>query len=417
MRLLKSVKVPGKNSFCALDVGSHKLTVAFAVIGGQEGLGNILIESSPAKGIFKGVVNDLALFSETIRRALGKMETRCGQKIPRVSVSINGNYIQARHSVAAVALAEHGMRCITKRDVGRLNQQTKTLGLELDEYLLHQYPQGYSIDRHNMTLNPVGLHGRKLEEDLLLVTAAASHVENIVRAVEQAGCDVENCVYAGIAAAHAVLTPEEREKGVVLVDIGETLTGVLVYKEDVARHMSILSFGGRNISEIVSQFCGLSLEAADELKRNSLELTSEEAGSEEVLVRSDNVYRSVKKAELAGVIAPEIEKFLETLKSRIAESGLERVLSYKVVVVGGLSLQEGLLEKMERALGMPVRLGLPRSLNQTSLSQAPLYASAVGLLEMQLEDHRRRSFPSQAQDKAPWRKLGDYLADLYHDYF
>lgn len=416
MRFIKTTKNFQRNSFCSLDAGSHKVTVACAAASG-EGLGPIHVESVPAKGIFKGVVNDMTLFSETIRKAVEKIEEKSGFKIQRLGISINGNYIQSRHSVSATALAEHGMRCITKRDVERLNQQTRTLGLELEEHLLHQYPQGFSIDRHNMTLNPIGLHGRKLEENLLLVTAPASYIENIVRAVEQAGFDVDNCVYSGVAAAEAVLNPEEKEKGCVLVDIGETLTGVLIFREEVVRHVAILSFGGKNISEIVANFCQLPLEAADEFKRNSLELAMDESESEEVLVRADNVYRSVKKAELAAAIAPEIEKFLEILKSSILDSKVERVSSYRVVVTGGVSLLEGLLEKMERALCMPVRLGLPKSLSQTSLSRAPQYASAVGLLEMQMKDHRRKSFLAQAQDKAPWHKFADYLADLYHDYF
>ena len=416
MRFVKTARPIQRNSFCSLDAGSHKVTVACAAPAG-DGLGTIHIESVPAQGIFKGVVNDMTLFSETIRKAVGKIEDKCGSKIQRLGVSLNGNYIQSRHSVSATALAEHGMRCITKRDIERLNQQTRTLGLELDEHLLHQYPQGFSIDRHNMTLNPIGLHGRKLEEDLLLVTAPASYVENIVRAVEQAGFDVDNCVYSGVAAAEAVLSSDEKERGVVLVDIGETLTGVLIFREDVVRHVNILSFGGKNVSEIVANFCQMPLEAADEFKRNSLELVLDEAETEEVLVRADNAYRTVKKAELASVIAPEIEKFLEILKSSILDSRVERVSSYPIVVTGGVSLLEGLLENMERALAMPVRLGLPKSLSQTSYSRVPQYASAVGLLEMQMEDHRRRSFLNQAQDKAPWRKFADYLADLYHDYF
>ncbi len=417
--LNKDKKKAQRNVFYALDIGSQKITLSSArVAADHEHLEDVVLESMPVKGIFKGVVNDLALLSDSIRQVAKRMEARQGQKISRLALSINGNYIQARHSTAAVALAERGTRTITKRDVDRLNQQARTLGLELDEHLLHEYPQGYSVDRHNMTLNPLGLHGRKLQEDLLLVCTPASYVENIVRAVEHAGCDVTMIVYSGIAAAQAVLSLDERDKGAILVDVGETLTGVVVYQEGVVRHLGILSFGGKNITEIVANFCHVPLASADEIKRTSLELTAEDEESEEVMIRSDDVYRSVKKTELAGAIAPEIDKFLELLKKAILDSGVENVSSFGVVVVGGLSLLEGLLERMERTLGLSVRLGLPGGgAGQLALSQAPLYASAVGLLEMQLEDYRHSCFFLQARQKGPWRKLADYLADLYHDYF
>jgi cell division protein FtsA len=412
-------KMAQHNVFYALDIGSRKVTLGSArAAGNHEHLEDVVLESMPAKGIFKGVVNDLALLSDSIRQVAKRMEARRGQKISRLAVSINGNYIQARHSLAAIALAERGTRTITKRDIDRLNHQTRTLGLELDEHLLHEYPQGYSVDRHNMTLNPLGLHGRKLQEDLLLVSAPASYVENIVRAVEHAGCDVTRLVYSGIAAAQAVLSLGEKEKGAILIDVGETLTGVVICQEGVVRHLSVLSFGGKNITEIVANFCRVPLASADEIKRTSLELTVEGEESEEIMIKSEDVYRCVKKGELAGAISPEIDKFLELLKKAIFDSGIENVSSFGVVVVGGLSLLEGLLERMERTLGLSVRLGLPGGeAGQIALSQAPLYASAIGLLEMQLQDYRYSRFLFTAQQKGPWRKLSDYLADLYHDYF
>lgn len=407
-----------RNVFYALDIGSQKMTLGCArVASDQARLEDVILETMPAKGIFKGVVNDLSLLSDSIRQIIKRMESRREQKIARLAVSINGHYIQARHSTAAIALAERGTRSITKRDVDRLNQQTRTLGLELDEHLLHEFPQGYSVDRHNMTLNPLGLHGRKLQEDLLLVCASSSYVENIVRAVEHAGCDVTTLAYSGIAAAQAVLSPDEKDGGAVLVDVGETLTGVVVYQDGIVRHLGILSFGGKNITEIVSNFCRIPLASADDIKRTSLELTAEGEESEEIMIKSDDAYRSVKKIELAGAIAPEIDKFLELLKDAIFNNGIENIGSFNVVVVGGLSLLEGLLERMERKIGLAVRLGLPKEVGRIALSQAPLYASAMGLLEMQLQDYRRSHFFLRAQQKGPWHKLAGYLADLYHDYF
>lgn len=164
-----------------------------------------------------------------------------------MALSINGNYINARRSIAAIALSERGMRSITRRDIERLNLQARTLGLELDENLLHEYPQGYSIDKHNMTLNPLSLHGRKLEVDLLLICANTGYIENITKAVEQAGLDVTKVVFSGVSASEAVLSPQEKEKGTILIDMGDALTSVLIFKDGVVRKVNVLSLGERTL--------------------------------------------------------------------------------------------------------------------------------------------------------------------------
>lgn len=401
----------------ALDIGSKKITLAAAGMSQPGVLNPIFIETCLSKGIFKGVVNDLAGLSDSVQQIFRRMEARCGQKATHTAVSLNGNYINARHSVAAVALAERGMRSITRRDIEKLNLQARMLGLELNEHLLHEFPQGYSVDRHNMILNPFGLHGRKFEMDLLLVSADTGYIENITKAIEQAGLDVRQLVFSGIAASAAVLSEEEKEKGAVLVDIGDALTGVLVFKDGAVRRLHVLSFGGRNLTEVIANYFKLTPELAEEVKESSLEIDNDIQEADEVMIKSDFVYRPIRKKELYSLILPEIEKFITTLKSVVLESGVDGIAGMPVVVTGGLSLLGGLLEKMEHDLGMPVKMGLVKGSNDIPATKAPAYAAAIGLLYMKRDSYQTNILKIQSQGKNKVGRMFDYLVNLYQDYF
>ena len=402
----------------ALDIGSKKLTLAAAPLDATGEIGSAVVATHPARGIFKGVVNDLAALSEAIQELFGEMEGRCHAKALTTSLSVNGNYIDVRHSQTAIALSEHGTRSITKRDADRLNQQARTLGLELDEYLLHEYAQGYSIDRHNMTLNPLGLHGRKFEMDLLLVAAKSGYLDNIRKAVEQAGLDIHAILYSGVAASEGVLTQEEKEKGVIVVDIGDALTGVLIYKDGIPRSVHVVSFGGRNLTEVLANYCKISPEAAENIVRTELDVAHDVDETEEVMVKTSDGFKPFRKKELAAVVAPEIDRFVGMLTRLVSDSGISGLSGAKIVVTGGLSLLEGLLEKMEGDMGQSVKMGIPQKAGDIPLSQAPSYAAAIGLLLCQTR--RQETFlglkvPAESKNKIS--KLIDYVTNLYHDYF
>ena len=393
------------------------MTLAVGVAQGRGPLSPILIETQSSKGIFKGVVNDLAALSDSVQQLFKKMEARCNIKATKVALSINGNYINARNSLAAMALSERGTRSITRRDIDRLNLQARTLGLELDENLLHEFPQGYSIDQHNMTLNPLGLHGRKFEGNLLLICAKGGYIENITKAVEQAGVDVVHIVFSAVAASEAVLSPEEKQKGSILIDIGDALTTVLIFKDGVVRKTSVLSFGGKNISEIISNYCKISLELADEIKESSIEISREIPENEEIMIKTEDGYRPIRKKELIAIIQPELDKFIAMLKSVIFESGAGGIAGVKVIVTGGLSLLEGLLEKMEYDLGLPVKMGIAKGPLDIPTSKSPAYASAIGLLYLRRDDYQKDATLLRSQGRNKLAKVLDYITNLYQDYF
>lgn len=401
----------------ALDIGSKKIALVAGGVGRENALSPIYMEAQVSKGIFKGVVNDMAALTDSLQQVFKKMEVRTREKATQVALSVNGNYINTRNSIAAMAISERGTRSITKRDIEKLNIQARTLGLDLDDCLLHEYPQGYSVDRHNMTLNPLGLHGRRFEMDLLLISAHAGYIENITKSVEQAGLDVVHLVYSGVAASEALLSDEDKEKGVVLVDIGDTLTGVLIFKDGVVRRARVLTFGGKNISEIIAQYFKFPLELADHIKETSLEVERDIPETEEAMIKTEDEFRPLKKKELALIVLPEIDKFTATLKSVILDSGVPGIHGSSIIATGGLSLLEGLLEKMERDLGLPVHMGLSKGLCGLSFSQMPAYVAAIGLLRLQKESQDRIGNNLKAQGKNKLSRAVDYISHLYQDYF
>ncbi|HAJ57034.1 MAG TPA: cell division protein FtsA [Candidatus Omnitrophica bacterium] len=406
-----------KRYLYALDIGSKKLALAAGGINKDNTLSPVYIETFPSKGIFKGVVNDLAAMSDSVQQIFKKMSTRTHEIAAETALSINGNYINTRNSIAAMAVSERGTRSITKRDMDKLNAQARTLGLELDEHLLHEYPQGYSVDRHNMTLNPLGLHGRRFEMDLLLISAHAGYIENITKAVEQAGLDVTDVVFSAVAASEGVLSEEDKDKGVVLVDIGDTLTGVLIFKDGVVRRARVIPFGGRNITEIISNFYKIPPDLADSMKESSLEIEHGISDTEEVMIKSEYEFKAVKKKELASIVVPEIDNFIAMLKGLIFESGVPGISGCNIVVTGGFSLLEGLLEKMEIDLGLPVKMGKPNGLPDLPISKVPAYTGAIGLLYLQRRSRATIGANLQAQGKNKLARTLDYITTLYQDYF
>ena len=409
-------RLAGPRYVFALDIGSKKVSLAAAKAAtAADAAGELVIETHPVKGIFKGVVNDLAALSDVVAHVAGRMESRVGQKVAQAALSINGNYIVSRRSRVAMALSERGTRSVTRQDLEYLSEQARLLGTELDEYLIHEIPQGYSIDRHPMTRRPLGLHGRRLETEVLVVTAPHAHVSDVVKAVERVGVDVTRVHAANLAAAEAVLSPEEKERGVVLIDIGDTLTGVVVFKEGAPRYLRVLSFGGHNLLEIIANYCHVTMEVAESIAMDSLEIDAQPQESDAVMIRAEGMFRPVSKKDLLAVVVAEMNNFIALLHDAVAESPAKTSSGMSVVVTGGLSLVEGLLEKLEQDLSLPVRLGVPRGLGKVSVSLSVTCAAAVGLALRTSAAAGEAPFLQASKGRVA--RLVDSLKQMYQDYF
>jgi cell division protein FtsA len=418
MKTLWNSKTAHPAYLYALDIGSRKLTLAAAPFAQKGSSASVLVETCPAQGVFKGIVNDIALLGESVGKVFAAMQARTGVKATRTAISINGNYVASRLVRAAMALAERGTRSISERDMVQLDRQARTLGLDLEEILLHEFPQGYYVDRHNATMNPLGLHGRKFETELLVVAAPAVHLENITKAIERAGLDITHVAFSGVAAGDAVLSGEDKEKGAVVVDIGDALSCVLAYKDGRPRFVRVLAFGGKDLVETIGNYCQVTASVAEEILRTSLEISPEATDDDEVMIKVDELFKPVKKKELAAVVAGDIDEFVATLKSVIVQDVRAKGLAgAKVVVTGGLSLLEGLLERMEQELGVSVKMGIPKTTGQVSAAVAPAYAAALGLLQRQVQSAVAASYGVSKDGKSPFTRWVDHVKHIYQDYF
>lgn len=401
-----------------LDVGSGRLALATGIVLPDGRIEEVSVETFASKGIHKGVVSDLSGLSRAIGELFSRMEKKTRHRATHVSVGVNGNYVAGKNSFSAMALCETGMRSVTKRDLERLMKQARLLGLELDESLLHEFVQGYSIDRRNRTLAPLGLHGRKIDLDLYLLYAPSSEIENLTKAFSQAGLDVSGVAFSGYACARAVSVMEEREQGCFVADVGDSLTTLVFIKDNILRGASVIPFGGRVLAQAISEKCGISLSLAREILESSLDISAEGSGSEEIMVRADDTYRPIRAQEVIDAVIPELGKFNDVLKTqmlRLKKDYMES--SYGMISTGGLSLLEGFLEKMEQAIEVPVRLGSVRGLGDVTVSRSPLWACSLGLLILQSEEHLANGFGQAAPQKNAFHRLRDSVVHLYQDYF
>jgi len=405
------------SEFCfALDIGSKTVALAAARSDATDPVAELLMETQPAKGIFKGVVNDLSALSDVVAHVADRMAHRTGQKVHQASIAINGNYITSRCSRVAMALSGSGTRSITRRDMAYLCEQARFLGLEIDEHLIHEIPQGYSIDRHPMTHHPLGLHGRRLETEVLVVAAPHTHINNVVKAVERVGVDVTQIHAASLAAAEAVLSPEEKERGVIMMDMGDTLTGVVVFKGGLPRILRILPFGERNLVEIIANYCHVTMERAEAITRDSLEIDGQPQESDAVMIRAEGMFRPVSKIELLDVVVAEMDKFVAMAHDAVTESVAANP-GMSVVVTGGLSLVEGLLEKLEKDLSLPVRLGVPRGMAHIPVSRSVTSAAAAGLIALSCPSAGIAPSLLFEESKSKVTRWVDTFRHLYQDYF
>ncbi|MGE5280140.1 MAG: cell division FtsA domain-containing protein, partial [Deltaproteobacteria bacterium] len=237
----------------------------------------------------------------------------------------------------------------------------------------------------------------------------------VVKAVERAGIDVRGVHAASLAAAESVLSREEKERGVVLVDIGDTLTGIAVFKEGAARSLRVLSFGGRNLAEIIANYCHVTMDVAEGIVRDSLEFDATLPVSDELMIRAEGMFRPLPKKELADVVVTEIDKFAVLARDAVVESA-SACPGMSVVATGGLSLVEGLLEKLEGDLALSVRLGAPRGMAHIPVSVSVACAAAAGMLFETLPSGDGQPLLLQ-ESRNKVARLVESLRHLYQDYF
>ena len=380
-------KKTDRNLIVGLDIGTSKVA---AIVGEQtsEGVIEVIgIGSSPSRGMKKGVVVNLESTVHSIQRAVEEAELMAGCKIHSVYAGIAGSHIGSLNSHGIVAIKD---KEVTQSDVDRVIDSARAVAIPADQKILHILPQEFIIDRQEGIKEPVGMSGIRLEARVHMVTGAVSAAQNIIKCIRRCNLEVDDIILEQLASCTAVLTDDEKELGVCLVDIGGGTTDIAVFTEGAIRHTAVIPIAGDQVTNDIAVALRTPTLHAEEIKINHACALTQLASLEdtiEVPSIGDRPARRISKQNLAEIVEPRYEELMILVQAELRRSGFEDLIAAGIVVTGGSSKMEGLVDLAEEVFHMPVRLGVPSDVGGlTDVASNPIYATGVGLLMFGLQN-------------------------------
>ncbi len=370
-----------KDLVVGLDIGTAKVMVVVAEVlpGGELKLAGLGV--APSNGLKRGVVVNIDATVQSIQLALKEAELMADCKISRVYTGITGSHIRGINSSGMVAVKD---REVTAADVARVVETAKAINISTDQRLLLVEPQEFVIDGQDVK-EPIGMSGIRLEAKVHIVTGAQSAAENIIKCVRRCGLDVEQLMLNPLASSLAVLTEDERELGVALVDIGAGTTDLAIFTNGAIRHTAVIPIAGDLITSDIAMALRTPTKDAEDIKVESgfaKQLLADPESQVEVPGLGDRGPRMLSKQALAGVIEPRVEEIFSLVQQVIRESGFEEMLSSGIVLTGGSSVMPGMIELGEDIFLKPVRRGIPKySRALADMVAQPRAATVMGLME------------------------------------
>ncbi|WP_038211727.1 cell division protein FtsA [Xenophilus azovorans] len=370
-----------KDLVVGLDIGTAKVMVVVAEVlpGGELKLAGLGV--APSNGLKRGVVVNIDATVQSIQQALKEAEFMADCKISRVYTGITGSHIRGINSSGMVAVKD---KEVTATDVARVVETARAINISSDQRLLLVEPQEFVIDGQDVK-EPIGMSGMRLEAKVHIVTGAQSAAENIIKCVRRCGLEVDQLMLNPLASSQAVLTEDERELGVVLVDIGAGTTDVAIFTGGAIRHTAVIPIAGDLITSDIAMALRTPTKDAEDIKVENgfaKQLLADPETQVEVPGLGDRGPRLLSKQALAGVIEPRIEEIFSLVQQVVRESGYEEVLSSGVVLTGGSAVMPGMVELAEDIFLKPVRRGIPKYSSALSdMVAQPRAATVMGLLE------------------------------------
>jgi cell division protein FtsA len=364
-----------------LDIGTTKVCAVVAEVDSAEGITILGAGTVSCRGLRKGIVANIDWTVRSIKDAIESAQTMAGVEIRTIYVGIGGSHVRSSGSdgVAAIAGGE-----VTRRDVDRVLEGARAIPVDADRQILHVLPREYTVDSQDGIRDPIGMAGVRLGVKVNLVTAATSCVQNVIRCAERCGLTVADVVLQPLASAEAVLSDDEKEIGVAVVDIGGGTTDLLLYVDGGIAHTSVVPVGGNNITSDIAAGLRTPMAEADRLKRLSGCALGRMVGDDEEIEVpgvGGHAPRKTARRVLSDIIEPRVEEMFAVVRKRIEDTGMLEQLSAGVVLTGGAVLLQGMCEFSEEILGMPVRIGMPTGIKGiTQLVHGPEYATGVGLV-------------------------------------
>lgn len=391
-------------TIAGLDVGTSKVALVIGELT-PTGVDVIGIGQHPSRGLRKGIVVNIDSTVEAIKRAVAEAEQMAGVEIESVFASIGGAHLAGTNSQGVVAVQGRN-REVTAADVARAIEVARDVPIPRDREILHVLTQAFTVDDHDGIREPIGMLGTRLGVQVHLITGAAAAVQNVVRSVNRAGLTVRDVVLQPLASAESVLTPDERDLGVLLIEIGGGTTNVALFREGAVWHTAVIPLGGDHITNDIAIGLRTPPGDAEELKKHhgcaqtNLILEDETI---EVASIGGRKPRVLSRQTLSRIIQARVEEILSLVARGLTQAGLEDAATAGVVVTGGATIMDGVPELAEATFDLPVRRGIPKWVGGLyDQVESPVFAAAVGLTLYAARQERqpggglRRAGPGEA---------------------
>ncbi len=372
-----------KNLIVGLDIGTSKIVTLVAELLPEGTVKVIGLGQHPSKGLKKGVVINIDSTMQAIQRSLEEAELMADCKIKSVYTGIAGSHIKSLNSHGMVKIKEDE---VTQMDVDRVVETARAIALPADQQILHILTQEFIIDGQDDVREPHGMSGMKLEVKVHIVTGAVAAAQNIVKCIKRCGIEAEDLILQPLASSVAVLTEDEKELGVCIVDIGGGTTDIAVFKNGSISHTAVIAIAGDQMTNDIAVAFRTPTQSAEDIKIKygcALRQLADPRETVEVQGVDGREARQLSIQTLAEVIEPRVVELYELVLQELRRSGMEEMIASGIVITGGSSLMRGMMELGEEIFHMPVRLGMPRYIGGLSeVRSNPRYATSVGLVLM-----------------------------------
>ncbi|MBK6509144.1 MAG: cell division protein FtsA [Haliea sp.] len=391
-----------KKLIVGLDIGTSKVVAIVGEIGADGSIEIVGIGSNPSKGMKKGVVVNIESTVQSIQRAVEEAELMAGCQIHSVYVGIAGSHIRSLNSHGIVAIKD---KEVYRADLERVIDAAQAVAIPADQKILHILPQEYIIDNQEGIKEPLGMSGVRLEAKVHLVTCAVNAAQNIEKCIRRCGLEVEEIILEQLASSYSVLTDDERELGVCLVDIGGGTTDIAIFTEGSIRHTGVIPIAGDQVTNDIAMALRTPTQHAEEIKiKYACALTQLAGADDTIKVPSvgDRPPRDLSRQSLAEVVEPRYDELFTLVQAELRRSGYEDMVPAGVVLTGGTAKMEGVVELAEEIFHMPVRVGYPQTVRGLNdIVRNPIYATSVGLLQYGLMLRPEHAAGSSAKSGPP----------------
>lgn len=410
-------KVKNNKIIVGLDIGTTKIcTIVGELV--DSNLEIVGVGVAPSKGIRKGVVINIDDTVDAIKKSVQEAEMMSGSRISNVYVGIAGGHIKSYNSTGVIAIKN---RIVTENDKRRVIDAAQAINIPLDREILHVLPQEYIVDSQDGIDEPLGMSGVRLEVKVHVVTGAVSAIQNIIKCCKKAGLDVRNIVLEQLAASDAVLTEDEKNLGVALIDLGGGTTDIAIFHRGSIKYSSVLAMGGSHVTNDIAIGLRTPTLDAENLKiKYGCALSSLVNKDETIEVPTAGSRKSkiVPRTTLADIIEPRMEEIFTLVNREIIKSEMEQYITSGIVLTGGTALLEGTVELAENIFNLPVRLGVPKVTGVVESISSPQLSTAVGLvLHGSKSDIKTITTKKDSNDGWNFWKIAERLKEMLKEFF